>query len=166
MSPRMNQSPCSLRRLHLRNHKSSQGAQPHITHYQSPFLTLTHTETGESSLFELYCFSTSYAPFSETLTSWSTFLFPTLDRSNTWTTGYLSYTPESLCTYIAFNIHYDILPSFPRYLGPAHFPFLLLYLGALDVPILLGVILDSTVGAEFPHLLVLLGYPWMSIQSD
>lgn len=45
--------------------------------------------------------------------------------------------------------------TFRRYFGPPH-PHFLFYLGAFNVPIFLCVILDSTVGAEFTHLFILL----------
>jgi len=68
----------------------------------------------------------------------------------------------SLYPYQNFDFNTLMIYSFGRYSLPTLIPFSLLYLGVFDVPVLLRVILDSTVGAEFAHLFVLLNTPYTS----
>jgi hypothetical protein len=65
------------------------------------------------------------------------------------------HTPGFLVPILQLDSSIPLIYTFRRYLAPFTFIFLL-YLGAFNVPVLLCVILDSTVGAEFAHLFMLL----------
>lgn len=116
--------------------------------------------------------SSSYAHFSRGLVpylicTWAHIPFPTFTKSNTCSSlGYLPYTLGFLYTYQNFDSYtlYDIYLFFWRDISPLTFVFLF-YFDAFDVPILLGIILDSTVGAEFAHLVVLLDTPERQYKS-